>query len=199
MVSVRVEGENGIGRSSRPIAKSAEAASNMDRAVPNPPLGLRFLVMVKRYWLPILITGASIGVFWRACLISDLNGESVSRSGSIITALGLVFALSRYRQLLTERAGSIAAIILNNAAAKGLPQSTPVVQDMLKSVQAVSQKKDKIIAFWETAVVIFGTMIWGFGDVMYHGWQINLSWSDWFGILWNLGILPSEDVGAGPG
>jgi hypothetical protein len=159
----------------------------------------RVRIFAESYWLPTIISLASLGVLVRACFLSGSNGIAVSRAGSIITTLGLVFALSQYRQLLAEKERSIVEAITTDAADKGISEKARTVQKTLKKVHSVAKRKEKILAIWEGLIIIIGTLTWGFGDVVYQDWQRHVSWLAIFAHLWRFGVVDFEvDPGWGP-
>jgi hypothetical protein len=138
------------------------------------------------YKMPISITVISAFVLWWGWKHGGIDGVPFGRSGALVTAIALAFLFSQYGRILTEGERLIGQEIKSQLDAMHLraERSQQAEQEIQNHVHADTKRIERNITYWQGAILGIGTLVWGFGDLVY----VN-SKPPWFQLFWKLVYL----------
>ena len=132
------------------------------------------------YRIPGAITLFSIIVLsWGWC-ISESDGSQFARAGALVTALSLAFMFWHYGQLLDETEILVTEELRDELAAMNVRQglTQAVGLQLEKHVHAGRNRTERYITRWQAVIVAVGTLVWGFGDLVFQ--YKGLAWNEIF-------------------
>ncbi len=122
------------------------------------------------YKIPSAVTViASVLLFW-GWHVSTTDGIEFARSGALVTALSLAFMFWHYGQILADRERLVAKEVKEAIAAMNIrPEHTQDAGRTLEEhIHTHRNRTERYITRWQAAIVAIGTLVWGFGDLIFQ-------------------------------
>jgi hypothetical protein len=132
-------------------------------------------------WLGLATVASAIVLSWG--WYHERDGMPFSRSGALVTAIAVIFVLSRYAKVLADRERQISEEVREtlrdmDIGGRLAKQVSGKIEDYVHSHSVLM---DRLITYWQVAILVTGTLVWGFGDLVVQ--VKKLPWSD---IAWRL-------------
>ena len=118
----------------------------------------------------------SVGLFGFTMQYFMPCSNGFARSGSLIVCIGIVFGLSQLRTILgqlhldsinrMEKARLENDIVFSDSEIENLARGTTDQRTNAATVSYVS--RDRSIEFIDITILVVGTLIWGFGDLIFN-------------------------------
>ena len=96
---------------------------------------------------------------------SDVDGMPFARSGALTTALLVTYVVWDYQARFSEELESVRNLI--ERAGNWTAASASSRKDLDKKLIKQFAWTMKLIVWWYSALLLFSTLIWGFGDQFY--------------------------------
>lgn len=134
------------------------------------------------YLVPIAVAVSSLGVLcWGWYLGGD--GMPFARSGAFVTAISVAFLFFQHGKILAERQKAIGEEVRKTITAMKITEEEAQVEVRFieDQVRFDTRLTELVITVCQGSVIIFGTLVWGFGDLVFQ--YRGLPWSE---IFWKL-------------
>jgi hypothetical protein len=141
------------------------------------------------YLVPVLVAVSSFGVLWWGWSLGG-DGIPFARSGALVTGISIAFLFFQHGRILAERQKLIGEEVREQISAMKLSNEDSELQVKFidEQIQFDAWLTDLMITICQGSVIWFGTLVWGFGDLVYQ--YRSLPWPE---ILWKLIHLGAQN------
>lgn len=125
---------------------------------------------VRHYRIPVVILVFSAAVLWWGWHFGGTDGVPFSRSGALVTALSIVFLFWRYPQILAAGVDTAREYMERRLEWMNLKPSV-AKESLARTVRKVDDARARIernITYVQGVILLIGTLVWGFGDLIYQ-------------------------------
>ena len=132
---------------------------------------------LRAYGIPTIITLFCIGVLYWGWHVSVKQGTEFARAGALVTALSLAFLFWHYAQILAEKERLISEEVWEVLAATKIRQELTLSagHKLEKRIHTGRSRTERYITRWQAVIIGVGTLVWGFGDLVYQYRNLPLS------------------------
>ena len=134
---------------------------------------------IRKEWLALVAAAIALMVGVLIDWFCGPNWNAFQRSGSLVVAIGIVAALKDLRPLyreqlqrrensLEERRQEIDIVMRDDEIERGVRGTTDYA---LKQTKAAFDKKLSLAIWADLLLLVGGTLVWGFGDLVWLPWK----------------------------
>jgi hypothetical protein len=120
------------------------------------------------YRYPVIAGILSTLILVLGWFFSAPNGELFGRSGSLVTTVSLVFLFSQYQRALADAVQEATEIIHNQLAELDVGPNSRPGRILSAQLEQGRRRIERNIERWQGAIVLIGTIVWGWGDLFYQ-------------------------------